>query len=405
MESQYEKALKILTSQEKFHINLGLERVQELLAFYGNPQNKIKCIHVAGTNGKGSTCAMLDSVLREAGYKTGLYTSPHLVDYTERIKINGSDISKDDFAKLLFEIYITAEVNKIQATEFEILTVMMYVFFERQKVDFAIVETGLGGRLDATNVIEKPLVSIITTIDLDHTDRLGDTIDLIAAEKAGIIKSGVSVVVNRDNLGLEVIKEKAAESNSILEIADDSTQIEYEVALEGTWQKKNLALVLKTIEVLQGQNIKISEDAVKRALKIVSWSGRFQYIKEKNLILDGAHNPSAAKVLRETLDEFYADKKRIWIYSSISSKDYKEVMEILFHPEDIVILSQSNAPAAVPAEILLQNMAQEMLVSKIFITKNLKEAMNIYSGFISDKNIGIMAGSLYTIGDFLAEFK
>ncbi|HBG50042.1 MAG TPA: hypothetical protein DDW90_11235 [Cyanobacteria bacterium UBA9971] len=400
----YEKAIVALTSQGKFYINLGLDRVKNLLDLYDNPQDKIKCIHVAGTNGKGSTCAMLASVLTHAGYKTGLYTSPHLVDYTERVKINGKDISKEDFADFIFNIIQTAEQNNIHATEFEILTVLAFILFEREKVDFAVIETGLGGRLDATNVIKKPLLSIITTIDSDHVDRLGETIEKIAFEKAGIIKPNVPVIASKDNKGIEVIKEKALKVGSALILVEDA-DTPYELNLQGVWQKKNLSLVLKAIDLLREQGIEIPEEAVKKGLQNVSWPARFQYIKEMNLILDGAHNPNAARLLSESLDLYYSDKERIWIYSSISTKNYEEVMEILFRHGDIVILTQSNSGAAVSPEILKAKLIQKHMPCKIYTTENIKESINIYFELITNKNIGIMAGSLYTAGDFLSQYK
>ena len=178
----YEEVIKNLTSKGKFYIDLGLDRIKAALKELGNPQDDLKFIHVAGTNGKGSTCAMLESILREAGYKTGLYTSPHIYEYTERIKVNGVEISKEDFARL----YPKTEIH---LTEFEILTIIAFRYFKEQNVEIVILETGMGGRLDATNVIKENLCSIITQIDLDHTDRLGKTKDEIAFEKAGIIKS------------------------------------------------------------------------------------------------------------------------------------------------------------------------------------------------------------------------
>lgn len=400
----YEKAINILISQGKFYINLGLDRVKKLLELYENPQDKIKCIHVAGTNGKGSTCAMLASILTHAGYKTGLYTSPHLVDYTERVKINGKDISKEDFANLIFEIIKTAEKNNIHATEFEILTVLAFICFKREKVDFAIIETGLGGRLDATNVIKNPLVSIITSIDLDHVDRLGDTIEKMAFEKAGIIKPNVPVITSNDNKGLEILKEKAFDAGNNLILADE-VDANYEVNLKGLWQKKNLSLALKAVETLRHKGIKIPEKAVKKGLKNVSWSARFQYIKELNLILDGAHNPNAAQLLKESLDLYYPDKERIWIYSSINTKNYEEVMKILFRPKDTTIFTQSCSGAAVFSDILKNKLVHMDMPNKIYTTKNVKEAIEIYLKLITNKNIGIMAGSLYSAGDLLSQYK
>lgn len=175
--TDYEKSLKLLTSSGKFRINLGLERIAAIMDLLGNPQNKIKVIHVAGTNGKGSVCAITAEILKTAGYKTGLYTSPHIFDYTERIKINGSDISKNDFAKYISDIEILASDNHIDLTEFEILTAAAYKYFYDNKVQAAVMETGLGGRFDAVNIVEKPLLSAITSISIDHKDRLGDTIE------------------------------------------------------------------------------------------------------------------------------------------------------------------------------------------------------------------------------------
>src|SRR5574344_261601 len=213
---KYEKAIELLTSQGKFYIDLGLERVQKFLNLIGNPEKKLKFIHVAGTNGKGSVCATLSSVLTESGYKTGLFTSPHIFDYTERFKIDNKNISKELFAKQVFEICELAEKNNIHLTEFEILTVVGLTIFAEKNVDIVVLETGLGGRFDATNVIEKNLCSVIVHIDFDHTERLGDTIEKIAFEKAGIIKKGCPVVINGNNLGFEVIKKKAEEENSKL---------------------------------------------------------------------------------------------------------------------------------------------------------------------------------------------
>ena len=184
----YEQAKELLTSQGKFHIKLGLERVQAVLKLLKNPQDKVKIIHVAGTNGKGSVCSIVANILKCAGYKVGLYTSPHLVEYTERIRINNEEIPQNIFADYIEKICNLADEHEIHLTEFEILTVMAYKYFADNKVKIAVIETGLGGRFDATNVTKKTFISVITSISLDHTDRLGDTVEKIAFEKEGIIK-------------------------------------------------------------------------------------------------------------------------------------------------------------------------------------------------------------------------
>ena len=184
----YEDAVKLLTSQGKFYIELGLERISKVLELLENPQDKLKCIHVAGTNGKGSVCAIIAFVLKEAGMRVGLYTSPHIFEYTERIKISGKDISKEDFARYINDVCNLTDKNQIHLTEFEILTAVMFKYFADNNVDVVVLETGLGGRFDATNVIKSNLCSIITHIDFDHTERLGNTLEQIAFEKSGIIK-------------------------------------------------------------------------------------------------------------------------------------------------------------------------------------------------------------------------
>jgi len=396
----YEKAVEILTSQGKFRIKLGLERVLALLELFDNPHEKLKCIHIAGTNGKGSTCAILNSILSSAGYKTGLYTSPHLISYTERIKICGKNISEDGFAEIISEIIDAAEKNNIQATEFEILTVLAFIYFQREKVDFAIIETGLGGRFDATNVIQNPIMAIITSIDLDHIDRLGSTIEDISFEKAGIIKQNCPVVTSKTNKGIDIIKQKALELNSELFLTE--LQCRKELSLKGDWQKENLSLVLKAIDILREKGVDIPEKAVSKGLKNTVWQARYQFIEELNLIIDGAHNPSAAKVLVNALNKDNRSN-RIWIYSSISTKNFSEIMKTLFRQEDTIILTSSNTPSALNTKALGEELTK-LNIKNIYQTQNIKEAIKLYKSIKMDTSTGILAGSLYTAGEFFKEF-
>ena len=239
----YDDAIKILTSSGKFRIELGLDRISKILDILKNPQDKLKCIHVAGTNGKGSTCAIIASILKESGRNVGLYTSPHIFSYTERIKINDKEISKNEFAKYVIEITNLAEKNSIYLTEFEILTAVMFKYFYDKGVDVAVVETGLGGRFDATNVIKSNLCSIITHIDYDHTERLGATLEEIAFEKAGIIKEGCPVITSE---GYEIIQDIADEKNSMLIFTVPFTDIT-NLSLKGIIQGENLALAQNEI--------------------------------------------------------------------------------------------------------------------------------------------------------------
>ena len=334
MNNDYKNAVELLTSQGKFYINLGLERISAVLDWLGNPQDKLKYIHVAGTNGKGSVCAIIDAILSKAGMKTGLYTSPHIFDYTERIKINGSDISQNDFSKYVFKICEIADKNNIHLTEFEILTAVMFKYFVDNNVDVVILETGLGGRFDATNVIKSNLCSIITHIDLDHTERLGNTKSKIAFEKAGIIKPDCPVFTCE---GYEEIKDKADECNSLFVLVtpfEDTTNL----SLKGSCQQENLSLALAAVRYLFPQ---ISENTIQQALKEVKHPCRFQ-LCNNDLIVDGSHNPNGALALRESLDFYYPDKKRCFVFGCLRNKDYKKMMEILFAKGDDIYFYHFN---------------------------------------------------------------
>lgn len=332
MNMTYEEAIANLTSRGMFYIDLGLERIKKILIALGNPQNNLKCIHVAGTNGKGSVCSMLDSILKEAGYKTGLYTSPHIFEYTERIKISGIEIPKETFAKYFEKIFEITKKENIHLTEFEIITVIMFMYFNDENVDYVILETGMGGRLDATNVIEQNLCAIITQIDLDHIDRLGSTKDKIAYEKAGIIKKGCPVITS---MGYEAIRDKADEMNSMFILTTPFVPQEYSeaLALKGLHQQENLALVLTAINYLFKE---IDNNTILDGLKKVKNPFRFEFIPEKNLIIDASHNPNGIKALKDNLDFYYPNQRRRFVFGCLKNKDYKKMMEILFEIGDEV---------------------------------------------------------------------
>lgn len=334
MDKNYDNAVKLLTSQGKFYINLGLERISQVLNLLGDPQDKLKCIHVAGTNGKGSVCAIISTILTDAGIKTGLYTSPHIFNYTERIKINGVDISEEDFANYVFKVCEIADKNSIHLTEFEILTAVMFKYFADNNVEVVVLETGLGGRFDATNVIKSNLCSIITHIDLDHTERLGNTKSKIAFEKAGIIKPNCPVFTSE---GYEEIKDKADEVNSLFVMVapfEDTTNL----SLKGTCQQANLSLALAAVRQLFPQ---ISEASIQNSLKNVKHPCRFQLCKD-DLIVDGSHNPNGIMALRESLDLYYPNKKRCFVFGCLRNKDYKKMMEVLFSRGDEIYFYHFN---------------------------------------------------------------
>ena len=338
----YDDAVKLLTSSEKFHISLGLERMEKIMELLGNPQDKFNCIHVAGTNGKGSVCAVIASILNEAGIKVGLYSSPHIFKYTERIKLSTltptpslkgrgemKNIPDEDFAQYVFEISELADKNNINLTEFEILTSVMFKYFADNEVEVVVLETGLGGRFDATNIIKNNQCSVITHIDYDHTERLGKTLDEIAFEKAGIIKPNCPCIVLE---GREAFYDKAMEVGAELEIVSPLTLTLSPkgrgdmLALKGVYQQENLALALAVIEKCFPQ---IGEDVIKKGLKNVKHLCRFEYIADKNLIIDGAHNPNGIKGLIQSLDMYYPNTKRRFIFGCLRNKEYGKMVNIL----------------------------------------------------------------------------
>ena len=382
MDNDYEKAVELLTSQGKFYINLGLERISAILDLLGNPQEKLKCIHVAGTNGKGSVCTIIATILSNAGMKAGLYTSPHIFDYTERIKINGHDISKDDFAKYVFEVCNLADKNKIHLTEFEILTAVMFKYFADNNVDIVVLETGLGGRFDATNVIKSNLCSIITHIDLDHTERLGNTKSKIAFEKAGIIKPNCPVFTCE---GYEEIKDRADECNSLFVLVtpvEDTTNL----SLKGVCQQENLSLALAAVRYLFPQ---ISENTIQEALKEVKNPCRFQLCRA-DLIVDASHNPNGALALRESLDWYYPDKKRCFVFGCLKNKDYKAMMKILFSKGDEIYFYHFNNKNSCTIEEL-QSACE--YPSKVFDSLDK----------LPDDYLKIVCGSFYMLNEIIPE--
>lgn len=402
----YQKAINLITSQEKFHICLGLDRILKVLELLGNPQEKLNIIHVAGTNGKGSTCAILSKILTCAGYKTGLYTSPHILEYVERIKINQRNISKTDFADLITEISILAKINGIYLTEFELLTAAAYKYFADKETDICIIETGLGGRLDATSAISKNLLSIITSVSLDHVDRLGNTVEQIAFEKAGIIKEGYPLLISQDNKGFDTVQKIAHEKGSIVLTPQNKVELsfenqknyaiyngeKYEFNLLGLWQKENLELVFEAVNYLNTNGYEIYRDALKKALKEISWACRMQYIPKFNLLIDGTHNPDGARVLRQSLDYYFPDKKRVWIYGSLTTKDYKKVMSTLFRPEDEVYFYNFDYPNSVPFEKLKEIFSEGLPV-------NMRELEYLITE--NKRSLIVISGSFYMIGQIL----
>lgn len=381
MSFKYEDAVQKLHSKGMFYINLGLDRISEVLKAFGNPQDSLKYIHVAGTNGKGSVCAVLDSILKEAGYKTGLYTSPHIFEYTERIRISGNEISKKDFAEYFEKVYRKTLELDIHLTEFEILTVIMFLYFSDNRVDVVILETGMGGRFDATNVIKENLCSVITHIDFDHTDKLGNTIEQIAFEKAGIIKPKCPVITS---CGYEVIKNKAEELDSLLVLTSPTVEKDYTdvLSLKGLHQKENLALALTAVNHLFPD---ISEEIILKSLPKVRNPFRFEYFESENLVVDASHNPNGVEALRKNLDYYFPNDKRRIVFGCLKTKDYKKMMEILFREGDEVYLNGFDYPNACTYEEL-----------KVVCPVSAQKYTSDF--YLTPDKLNIICGSFYMIG-------
>jgi len=307
----------------------GLENITKLCDFFGNPQEKLKMIHIGGTNGKGSTSNMLASVLQEQGYKVGLYNSPHLIDFTERIKINGNNCEKEfvfDFIQKLRNI-----PEEILPSFFEFTTIMAFEYFYQKKVDFAIIEVGLGGRLDSTNII-KPLVSAITNVDLDHQNILGETLEEIATEKAGIVKPNIPIISGDErDLVKNIIQQKAIENHSeFIDATRISTDLETD--LKGNYQKKNIRVVLALVDELRKQNIKISESSLENGLINVhqntKFIGRwFQFSENPLIICDTAHNQAGLEMVFAQLNAI--EKYKHIVLGFVNDKKIDEVLKIL----------------------------------------------------------------------------
>jgi len=359
-----------------------------LLKKLDNPEKNIRCIHVAGTNGKGSVCAMISSVLADAGYRVGMYTSPHLKKFNERIKINDKSISDMEVAKYYMRVkkYVTNQ------SFFEITTAMMFLYFFEKKVDFVVLEVGMGGRLDSTNVII-PLVSIITNIGYEHTSYLGSKLDKIAFEKSGIIKENVPVVTGAQGIALQTIKKISNLKKSQLYIIHNKKYKNIELSLKGNFQLENAEIAIKAIDILkQNYKLKINKKNIENGLMNVKWPGRFEYIG-KNIIIDCAHNPEGFKTLIGEL-KYLKYKKLIMILGFSKDKDVYKMSKKINLNADKIILTQANNERAANIEDI-----KKYFNKKSKIVKNSKKALD-YAKKITGKNdLILVAGSIYLIGE------
>lgn len=410
----YDEALKYIHSVSNFFCKPGLERVSELCDRIGNPQKGLKFIHVTGTNGKGSVCSMLSSILMAEGYKVGLYTSPYVREFNERMRINGKNIPNEYLAKLTEEIKASADKMADSPTEFELITAIAFEYFRREGCDIVVLEVGMGGRLDATNIIESPLLSIITGISVDHTAFLGDTIEQIAGEKAGIIKPDCPVLFGGENKPAEeIIVAEADKKQSKLYKTDYSSLSVRNMTLEGTtfdyknrnelkitllgeYQPRNAAVVLDAVDILRMGGLKIDEKSVKTGLANAKWHARFEIIKNDPMIIfDGAHNLQGIEAAVKSIKQYFADKKVIVVSGVLRDKDYQKISDSITEVASTVYTITPSNPRALSAEEY----------ARIFESKgvsatpshSISEAIDLAIKEAKEKNATVCClGSLYT---------
>ena len=387
----YDSAIAYLESFKSRGIMLGLNRIKKVLRALGDPQKSYTTIHIAGTNGKGSVAAMLSSILTNAGYRTGLYTSPHLIDYTERIRINDKDVSKARFASAVSRVKKAMAVMRgLKLTEFEVLTAASFLLMAMEKVRIAVVEVGLGGRFDSTNVIT-PVLSIITNIGMDHTDLLGSSLASIAGEKGGIIKPGVPLVSGEKKMSstLKYICKKNR-SRYIQAVKDN----DYVPPLLGAHQMENMDVALTAVDLLSDLGYGIKKEVIKRGLACTRWPGRLEILRSDPLIIiDGAHNVPGAKALARHLRDYR--KKFNIVIGMQSNKDIGGVVKVLRPFAKKFFVTRSGNPLS----------QKESVIANI-CGKSASIAQNIASAIAqatrSETPVCIM-GSLYLIGDVLKQ--
>ncbi len=378
------KGIDFLNSLNGVREEWDLEDTRRLLNKIGDPHENLKVIHVAGTNGKGSVSAMIASILKESGYKVGLYTSPFLVRVTEKIRINGEEISKKELEKYLLELKPSVD----KQSYFELLTVLALKYFKDNDVDFVVLETGLGGRLDATNVCDS-MISVITNISLEHTDHLGDTVEKIAGEKAGIIKPNSYCVTGAEGVALEVIKKKCEEMNTELFIARPTS---LELGVKGEFQKENAGVAIKTIKRLKHYDINIPKKSLIDGLEKVKWPGRFEFIDD-GVLVDCAHNPAAmSKVAGELRMLNY--NNLILVLGILADKDVKTVVnEIVPLASKIIITKPNSDRAASPKEVA------KYIDGHYLGIDNPKMALQKAKELKGDDDLILVTGSFYTVGE------
>ena len=421
----YQEALSWIHGIQRYGMNPGLDRIQALLDALGNPQNKLKFLHIGGSNGKGSVAAFAARILEAAGYRVGLYTSPYLVQFTNRMAINGVDISQERLVELVERVKplvekIAENPDLGHPTEFEVVTAIAFTYFSEESPDLVVLEVGLGGRLDATNVIN-PLAAIITTISLEHTQVLGNTVEEIAGEKAGIIKEKADVITGVTGRALEVIKEKARQKRANLfclgrEFTTETVSVNLEgqifhyrglqrtyndlrLVMLGDYQPGNAALALAALEVLEQKGFTLTEDAVRSGLESTRWPGRLEIMRRAPLVvLDGAHNLEAFKGLRRSIESTFSYRHLVLVLGILDDKAIEDILQEILPLAGTVILTTPNSPRAADPW-LLQEKAARLVSVPVHVVEDIHGAVSLALSMVRAPDMVLIAGSLYLISD------
>ena len=416
----YKEALEYINGVSWLGTKPGLTRVTALLEKLGRPQDALKFIHIAGTNGKGSCAAMLSSVMKCCGYRTGLFTSPYLARFNERMQVNGKPIGDEALAEVVARVKPAADAMEDHPTEFEMMTAAAFLWFQQEKCDIVVLETGLGGRLDATNVIAAPEAAVIMNIGLDHTQILGDTVEKIAAEKAGIIKPGCDCVLYRQQESvMDVVRERCAAMGASLRIADfDRIHSEfdslygqsfaykgelYALPLLGRHQLKNAATALEVVEVLRSKGWRLEQSDVEHGIYAVSWPGRFELIHDEPLfVVDGGHNPQCAGTVVDNLLNYFSENHRVMLVGMLADKDVDGTLAILDRAADEYVCTTPESDRALPAEELAKKL--EKYGKRITVCPAIPDAVGAACDAAGDGGMVCAVGSLYSVGAIRACF-
>ena len=419
----YDEALNYIHSVNWRGSRPGLERITELLKKLGNPEKHLQCIHIGGTNGKGSTSAMLDSILRCAGYSVGTFTSPFIERFNERIMLDGAPISDKDLCRFLSVVAPIAEAMDDKPTEFELITALGFLYFKEKGCDYVVLEVGMGGRLDSTNVIDSPVLSIVTGIALDHTAILGDTVEAIAAEKAGIIKENRPVLYGgEDQTARAIFEREAAAKNAPFYVTDRATLSltrsdlfgnlfdfgkyrDLFLPLCGLYQTRNAATVLTAVDILRGEGLVISDAALTEGLSQTSWRARFEVLSREPLfVFDGSHNPEGIAAAAESIAAYFKGEKLFFLTGVMADKAYDGMAKALAPFAKKVFTVTPDNPRALSSDQLASVYRENGVSAESFST--VEEGVGaVFWAAVKEKTPIVALGSLYMYGEVKASLK